>query len=306
MIVSPSRSPAGAALGIDVGGGRIKSWLIQAGQGRVADESISTPRGDSTGERAADAVAVLVRRAAQRFGPLSAVGVATPGILDETSGICRLAVNLGWRDVPVRELVAARVDVPVVVVQDVRAGAAAEKASGAGAGRPGGLLFAALGTGLAIANVDGDGRPIGSGWAGEVGQLRIPDGPNRGMRVEQVASAGGLASRFGVAGADEVALARAAGDPRAARLWNEAVELLADVLAWSVAVLAPATVAVGGGLSLAGDALLLPLRRLLDARLEGFPAVEVVLARHGAAAAAVGAAELARRHADRTAGGATS
>jgi glucokinase len=288
----PAR-PAPTVLGVDIGGTTIKAWGIVDGAGRPAGDPVPTPTGDPTGVRTADTVAGLLERAATRFGPPAAVGIAAPGLVDDGSGTVVRSVNLEWRHVPIRDLVAARVAAPVVLTHDVRAGAVAEKRSGAGAGRGGGLLFAALGTGLAVANVDASGRPVGSGWAGEVGQLRLLEGPARGGRVEEVASAGGLARRFGAAGAAGVLRAREAGDPRAARLWDETVELVADVLAWSFAVLAPPTIVVGGGLALAGDALFAPLRRRLAARLADFPEPAVLPAVHGPAAAAVGAADLA-------------
>ena len=291
------RVPAPTVLGVDVGGTAIKTW-VQAGDGggRVAADAVPTPKDDPTGERTADAVAAIVSRVSGIAGPIAAVGVATPGIVDDAAGVCRAAVNLGWREVPFAALLGERIPMPVVLTWDVRAGAIAEKRSGAGRGRPGPLLFAPIGTGLAVALVDEDGRPVGTAWAGEVGQVRLVHGANSGAKVEDIASAGGLARRFGVQQAMEVARAREAGDPLAARLWDEAVDVLAEVLAWCIAVVAPTTVVVGGGLAQAGDALLGPLREGLAVRLPGFPAVEVRQAHHGTAAVAVGAAGLALVH----------
>jgi glucokinase len=271
-------------LGVDVGGTAIKTWW----RGR-AGETVPTPRDDGTGERT---VALLAELAARLPG-VAAIGIATPGIVDDDAGVCRLSVNLGWRDVPVQALLEARTGLPVALTHDVRAGAVAEQRTGAGAGRAGSLVFAPLGTGLALAVVDADARPIGTGWAGEVGQLRYGPGPHAGLRVEEVASAGGLARRFGAAEAADVLAARSAGDAAAARLWDETVAAVAEVLAWSVALLAPGTVVVGGGLARAGDELLVPLRVALADRLAGFPEPLVVRAAHGTAAAAIGAAHLA-------------
>lgn len=271
-------------LGVDVGGTAIKTWWRGA-----AGPTVPTPRDDATGERTADLLAAL----AGRFAGVGAIGVATPGIVDDDTGVCRISVNLGWRDVPVRDLLERRTGLPVALTHDVRAGAVAERLSGAGAGRPGALVFAPAGTGLALAIVDADARPVGTGWAGEVGQLRFGPGPHRGLRVEEVASAGGLARRFGAAEAAPVLAAMQAGDPAAAARWQETVDALAEVLAWAVALIAPGTVVVGGGLARAGDALLQPLRASLAERLAGFPEPVVLPAAHGTAAAAIGAAHLA-------------
>lgn len=276
-------------LGIDVGGTAVKTWR-EDGSGGAAD-TVPTPRDDWSGERTADLVADLVRAA----GDVAAVGLAVPGIVDDTAGVCRRSVNLGWQDVPIGPLVAARIGRPVVVAQDVRAGAAGERLAGAGRGRDGSLLFAPVGTGLALAWVDEDGTPLGTPWTGEVGQLRHRSGPHAGLRVEEVASAGGLARRFGVAGAKDVLAARDAGDAHAAALWTETVEAIAEVLAWSIALTAPATVVVGGGLVRAGDALLEPLRASLAERLDRFPETPVLAAECGTASAAIGMARLAAR-----------
>ena len=270
-------------LGVDVGGTAIKTWWRGS-----AGETVPTPKDDPSGERTASVIADL----AAGLPGVAAIGMATPGIVDDDAGVCRMSVNLGWREVPVRALVEARTGLPAALTHDVRAGAVAERLTGAGAGRPGPLVFAPAGTGLALAVVDADARPIGTGWAGEVGQLRYGLGPHAGLRVEEVASAGGLAKRFGTSEAVEVLTARNAGDATAAARWDETVDALAEVLAWTVALIAPGTVVVGGGLVRAGDDLLVPLRAALAARLAGFPEPVVVPAAHGTAAAAIGAAHL--------------
>lgn len=277
-------------LGVDVGGTDIKAVRVGSDGVPVRVPGTPTPRGDTTGAATADAVAALV----ERWGPVAAVGVAVPGIVDEARGVCRMSVNLGWRDLAVRDLVAVRTGVPIALAQDVRAGARAEWRSGAGAGRSGGLLFAPLGTGLAVACLEADGRPIGTTWAGEVGQLRWTGGPHAGLRVEQVASAGGLAARADAPNALAVADAVRSGDPDASALWAETADALAEVLAWGVAYAAPGVIVVGGGLAQAGDLLLDPVRAALAARLVGFPEVPVLPAVHGTSAAAIGAADLAR------------
>ncbi|MDH2442601.1 ROK family protein [Amnibacterium sp. CER49] len=278
-----------AVLGVDVGGTAVKTWR-EDGSGGVAG-TVPTPRGDTTGERTADLVAELVRAA----GDVTAVGLAVPGIVDAAAGVCRRSVNLGWQQVPIGSLVAARIGRPVVVAQDVRAGAAGERLAGAGRGRDGSLLFAPIGTGLALAWVDEDGSPLGTAYAGEAGQLRHRSGPYAGLRVEEIASAGGLARRFGADEAKDVLSARDAGDARAAAMWTETVEAIAEVLAWAIALTAPATIVVGGGLVRAGDALLEPLRASLAARLDRFPETPVLAAECGTDSAAIGMARLAAR-----------
>ena len=67
----------------------------------------------------------------------------------------RLSVNLRWRDLPIRDAVAARTGVPTVVGHDVRAGLLAEARLGAARGVRN-AVFIAIGTGIAGArSLDG-------------------------------------------------------------------------------------------------------------------------------------------------------
>jgi glucokinase len=68
-------------------------------------------------------------------------------------------------------------------------------------------------------------------------------------------------------GADEVARLASAGDPVAAEVWRETVDALADGLLIGLALFDPEVVVIGGGLAEAGDALLVPLKTALLARL---------------------------------------
>lgn len=319
----------GAALGIDVGGTSIKVRLV-ADDGRVLEEQrVPTPREDPQATALAELVATLGQRArtvARRRGTdLGAIGLVVPGVVDEDAGRSLLSVNLGWRDVPVRARVAdalraAGVDaVPLAFGHDVRAGALAEvRAAGPGAA-PGGPLatdtdtdtatatdtiaalgrgtvaFVPVGTGLASALVV-DGRVVpGGGWAGEVGQVRIRDGAHAGLRVEEVASAGAVARRSGAPSAHDAMLRVLDGDPVARRAWDDCVDVLADTLAWLTAVAGCHTLIVGGGLAQSGPLLFDPLRAAVADRLAGVRLPELVGARHGDAAGAIGAVLLARQ-----------
>ncbi|WP_248704117.1 ROK family protein [Curtobacterium sp. MWU13-2055] len=290
---------AGTVLGVDVGGTGTKARLTDA-DGLVLDETrVPTPRDDPSGLRLAVAVADLAVRALDR-GRLDAVGLVTPGVVDEAAGTVVLAVNLGWRDVPVRDLVRAElvrrgVDVPIAFGHDVRAGALAETHTGDPALSRGSVAFVPVGTGLASALVV-DGQVVsGGGWAGEIGQVLIPSGPHAGLRVEEIASAGGVARRSGSASAHAAMLRVRDGDTVATAVWDDCVAVLADALAWTTAVAGCHTVIVGGGLAESGPLLFGPLRTAVAKRLVGVRAPEILPAARGDAAGAIGAGLLARR-----------
>lgn len=293
-------APTGVVLGVDVGGTGIKARVTDATGRVLAEHRVPTPQGDPDAARLALVVADLVARAEAQTGTLDALGLVVPGVVDEQAGTSVLSVNLGWRDVPVRDrvhdaLVTRGLSLPVAFGHDVRAGALAEvRADGAAALRTGTVAFVPVGTGLASALVV-DGRVVdGGGWAGEIGQVVLTQGPHAGNRVEQVASAGAVARRTGVPTAHDALQLLCDGDPAAVRVWQECVDVLADALAWTTAVAGCHTVVVGGGLAESGALLFDPLHAALADRLPGVRIPAVVPARHRDAAGAIGAGLLAR------------
>lgn len=285
---------AGAVLGVDVGGTGVKAALTAADGSILGRWREATPVDDPSGSRTRDVVLRLVETA-HAVSPPVAVGVVVPGVVDEEQGVCIHAVNLGWRDLAFPELLRPSLDVPLAFGQDVRAGALAEAVSGAAAGIDGTIAFVPVGTGLASALVIGGVPFAGGGWAGEIGQRVIQDGPHRGLRVEELASAGGIARRAGARDAKTVADAAARGEAPAVAIWNDAVEALAEALAGITVVAAPAAIVIGGGLALAGAALFDPLGHALRERLAIVRVPAILPARHGDEAATVGAGILARR-----------
>lgn len=292
-----------AVVGIDVGGTRVKATLVTP-DGQVLAETVHpTPQsvGDRLGRVAAEALAELTREAADPLRVL-AVGLVVPGLVDDVNGIGVWSANLGWTDLDLRGSVTAYVDVPVAVGHDVRAGLLAEHRLGA-AREADNVLFVPLGTGLASAMLSRGRLVTGSRWTGEIGHVVVvPDGPlcgcgERGC-LEALASAGAIGRRWSqatglVGDAEEVARRAAAGQPEACRVWQEAVDALASVVAPVVAAAGTELVLVGGGLARAGDTLFEPLRAALRARLGRRADVSVEAAALGDRAGSLGAATIA-------------
>jgi glucokinase len=292
-----------AVVGIDVGGTRIKSALVTP-DGQVLAEAVRpTPDkvGDQLGEVAAEAVVELTARVDEAVD-LLAVGVAVPGLVDDVTGIGVWSANLGWRDLDLRGSIAAHVDVPVAIGHDVRSGLLAEHRLGA-AREADNVLFVPLGTGLASAILCRGQLVTGSLWTGEIGHIVVvPDGPlcacgQRGC-LEALSSAGAIGRRWSeatglVGDAEEVARRAEAGEPEARRIWQEAIDALAIMVAPVVAAAGTELVLIGGGLVHAGDTLLQPLRTALTARLGGRDDVAVRGAALGDRAGSLGAATIA-------------
>jgi glucokinase len=305
------------AVGIDIGGTKIAALRVSA-EGEIrASTVIPTPADDQAAalpaiEGAADAVL---------DDSVEAIGVGMAGLVDVRSGVLLSTPNLIWRNVPLRDRLAERFGLPVLVDNDATAAAWAERRLGASRGRDD-SLFVGVGTGIGGGIVAG-GRLIrgAHGLVGEIGHIIVePGGPlcgcgNRGC-WEQVASGLAIARAGGRAVTDDPgsAIARlAAGDPRratgslvtaAAREGDEvAVAILARVgrrlgegVAGLVNVLDPEIVVIGGGVGETGDLLFRPLRESFLATVEGAdvrPEVPIVPAHLGNDAGAIGAALLA-------------
>ncbi|MEU5933913.1 ROK family protein [Micromonospora sp. NPDC047187] len=236
-----------------------------------------------------------------------AVGIAVPGVVDEARGVAVWSANVGFRDVPLRDLTVRRLGLPAALGHDVRVGGLAEARLGAGRGT-GHVLFVAIGTGIAAAHVvDGTAAVGAHGAAGEIGHILVrPAGPRCGCGrpgcLEAVASAAAIGRRYAELAGDtadaqvtaaEVAERAAAGEQLAGQVWQEAVEALADGLASGQALFDVATIVLGGGLAQAGDLLLTPLRAALHERMTFHREPQLVAAALGDEAGCLGAALLA-------------
>jgi glucokinase len=291
---------------LDVGGTGIKCGLVDRDgtKHHVERHPTRADRGPDavvgTISDIADGLAATARAAGHR--PI-AVGIAVPGVVDEAAGVAVWSANVGFRDVPLRDLVGARLGLPTTLGHDVRAGGVAEARLGAGNGEDH-VLFVAIGTGIAAAHVMAGSPSTGAhGAAGELGHVVVrPGGARCGCGqagcLEAVASAAGVGRRYAeltgtpATAAEVVTLARA-GEPAAARVWTETVDALADGLVTAQALLDVRTIVVGGGLAEAGAELLDPLRAALRQRLTFHREPRLVRATLGDEAGCLGAALLA-------------
>ncbi|MFZ1997071.1 MAG: ROK family protein, partial [Solirubrobacteraceae bacterium] len=144
-----------AVIAVDVGGTTIKGAVVNADGGFDRELHRPTPRQHGPEAVIASLLAVVAELVAtgssgiraSTAGP-RAVGVVVPGVVDGAGGSAVFSANLGFRDVPVRDLVHSAVGLPTVLEHDVYAAGAAERTVGAAAGVDDHLL-AVIGTGIA-------------------------------------------------------------------------------------------------------------------------------------------------------------
>ncbi|ANY07992.1 ROK family protein [Pseudonocardia sp. HH130630-07] len=295
---------------LDVGGTTIKG-AVDTGDGPRGHLRRPTPRDrgpEAVVAAVLDAAAELVDLAGRAHGRRpAAVGVACLGLVDPGTGTAVLSAATGWSDVPLAALVRERTGVPAVLVHDIAAAATAEAALREPGPAP--VLFVAIGTGIGGSTVL-DGRPVAGAHhrPGEIGHVPVGGsdvrcGCGRSGCLERVASGSALAQAYArrtgtaVHGALEVADRAAAGDPDAVAVWDRGCAALAEALILYSVLVDPALVVLGGGVSLAGDRLVVPVRRALEQGLglPGVPAVETARLGDGAALAGafLAAADLA-------------
>ncbi|MEV0944456.1 ROK family protein [Micromonospora wenchangensis] len=291
---------------LDVGGTGMKCALVRPDGSVLHAERHPTDAGrgpDAVVETVLAVAEGLADRARAAGSTPVACGVAVPGVVDEAAGVAVWSANVGFRDVPLRTLVGARLGLPAALGHDVRVGGIAEARLGAGRDARH-VLFVAIGTGIAAAHVVAGSAAVGAhGAAGEIGHILVrPDGPRCGCGrpgcLEAVSSASAVARRYAelagsTASAADVAGRAAAGEELAGRVWREAVEALADGLATGQALYDVDTMVIGGGLARAGGQLLDPLRAALRERMTFHREPRLVAAALGDEAGCLGAALLA-------------
>ncbi len=302
----PALPAEARVLAVDVGGTTIKAEIVD-GHGEVFASGVEpTPSGGA----ALTSVCSLGRRLidqseAEGRGPVSRAGLALPGLVDRERRIGILSANVGWRHLAFGPPLETAWCVPVLVDHDVTLAGWAEWQVGAARGCDD-MFLVALGTGVAASIVAG-GHLLRGGLsqAGEFGHVVVrPGGPTcrcgtRGC-LEAISSAASIGRAYAasagrrVDGAADV-LEAMADDPAAVRIWNEAIDALADALIIVVNLLAPSRIVLGGGLGDAGDALIKPLRDAMTCRPNLVPVPDIVGAEFGSRATLVGAALLAQR-----------
>jgi predicted NBD/HSP70 family sugar kinase len=257
--------------GVHIGVHRTTVVVTDAVGLELARRDAPTPVDDA--HAAFDAVGDLATAALSAAGGskrrLGAVGVCVPGLVDLDDGICRLAPNLGWRDVRVRDLVAVAIGsrAPVYVHNTAQACAVAEALEGAAQGASDVvLLYAGTGVGAGLI-VDKHLFRGMSGIAGEIGHVSVVGETTKcscGKHgcLETVASASAIERR---AGRPLAALAELAGkNDRAARgALEHAGRELGRAASWLVNVFNPQVLVIGGGVAEVGDLFLGPLRAVV-------------------------------------------
>jgi glucokinase len=314
-------------IGVDLGGTKIQVGVL------AGVETLWESRETSRGQDQDELVELLVREvnAAREARPDAvAVGLGIPATINQERGVAISAVNLPLLDLPVRDVVAERVGLPVFLDNDGNVAALAEYRYGAARGMPT-MVMLTIGTGIGGGLILGGEIFRGATGAGaELGHVVIQaDGPpcqgncpNHGC-VEALASGTAL-GREGRAAAESapdsalgklhadgtevdglvVTEAALAGDETAIGVFDLIGSRLGVACASFANIFEPEAIVVGGGVIKAGDLLLDPARAEVRARaLDPMNKTPILEATLGNDAGMIGAAALARTELEKQSAG---
>jgi glucokinase len=316
-------------IGLDVGGTTMKAAAVSdSGQPLAKPEVMDTnpERGQEAGlETMCETIRRAVSAANLTLDDITAIGVATPGLMDIRAGLILDPPNLKpWKNVPVRDHIQKAFKKPTVYQNDANAAAYGEFWIGSGQDAKSMVLFT-LGTGVGGGIILGDVIVEGEhSHGGELGHLRI-DRPDTGRRcgcgargcLEAYASATNVTARA----RDELAAYRgdtalrkyftandedftakmifdhaAAGDSLAMKIVDDTAYYLALGACAVIAAVDPEMIVFGGGMVASGEWF----RAMIDGHIRRFglpfpvKTVQVKFATLGSDAGFIGAAGCAR------------
>lgn len=311
-------------IGIDLGGTSVKLAILTT-EGEIQEKwSIKTNILDGGSHIVPD----IIDSIKQRFethgltkDDFLGVGMGSPGVVDSEAGTVIGAYNLNWKTLQlVKEQFESALGLPFFIDNDANVAALGEQWVGAGNNNPN-VVFMTLGTGVGGGVIAAGNLIRGvKGAGGELGHITVdfdePFACTCGKKgcLETVASATGivnLSRRYAdqyagdaklkqmiddgqdVTAKDVFDLAKE-GDDLALIVYRHFSEYLGVACANIAAVLNPAYIVLGGGVSAAGEFLLDGVRKVFAEN--SFPQIkestQIVLATRGNDAGVLGAASL--------------
>lgn len=275
----PDRLRKGLIAGVDLGGTNMNVGIVDE-RGKIVGRSKRKTKAAEGKEavitRLVEAIDRACGEASVTRQQLSAVGVGAPSAVDVERGVMYSAGNLGWKNVPLRDILGKRLGRAVVVDNDVNVAVWGEHQLGAGKDR-GDMIGVWVGTGIGGGLILG-GRlwrgPLST--AGEIGNSILLPIPSPGRRtVEEHSSRTAMVRAMdtllgfypnsmlrefidGKDGSEPldraisssvIAECYSKGDALVRRVVDAAADLLGVAIANAVTLLSVPTVVLGGGVT---------------------------------------------------------
>ncbi len=278
-------------IGIDLGGTNIAVGIVDSGMHILLKDSVPTALPRSAEEIVVDMAALtrsLLRRASISMEEIKWVGVGAPGTANAETGTIEYANNLGFRNVPLVELLKKELGKTVYIENDANAAAYGEYRAGAVKDAESAVVIT-LGTGVG-GGIVLNGRLLeGFNYAGaEIGHTVIEYGGREctcGRRGcwEAYASASGLiaitreamqihrdSAMWEIAGLLENVNGKTAfdamraGDAAGSAVVNTYLNYLGCGIVNIINIFQPELICLGGGICKEGDNLIKPLEAFIE------------------------------------------
>jgi glucokinase len=309
------------AIGVDLGGSHVTAGVIQEDGTILSQHELDIT--DRTFNAVIDAIEQVVGAALKetKDKELVGIGIGSPGNIDPRDGTVVYSPNFLWENVPLGATLQKRFkDQQVHVANDARCATLGEYTFGTGRDTTDFVLIT-LGTGIGGGIVANGHLLIGNrAGAGEIGhhQIRPTDGfvcgcGKIGCFEAQASGTGLLRHAIAVAasfprsmllqkspdklGSKAIRRAAQAGDAHALAAWRNYTSDMAIGLANIITFVNPTVIALGGGVSSAGDFILDWVRDRVDELTTMVPkkTTKLVIAKLGNDAGQVGAATMVFR-----------
>ena len=314
-------------IGIDLGGTNLRAAIADTDTGQIFHQRKRPTLANEGQEAVIGRIVDLIRELTQvngANGSIQGVGIGVPGTPDIDTGVIQFLPNLPgkWLNVPLQSIIEEEVELPVALINDVRAITLGEWTFGAGRGAHT-VACLAIGTGIGggvVVNgefhlgiggtagefghhvVEVDGLPCGCGGKGCL-ELYASGPAIAAMGVKEVMH--GHTTRIGELvdhdlnriDAGTIVQAALEGDPLAKGILQKAGMYLGIAVGNILGVISPQKVIFSGGVSQAGDLLLRPIVQTVNERVHVIPIqkVEFALAELGINGGLIGAALWAKR-----------
>lgn len=270
-------------VGIDLGATKIALGLIDPFDRIMARRRILTHVAEGP-QAAVERTAHCLAELAQELPSgqqIAAVGLCSPGPIDHEAGMLIDPPNLtGWRQVPLRQMLAERLNLPVTLEHDAKASALGEYYYGVGQGTRS-MVYIVVGTGVGAAIImDGQLYRGLHNSAGEVGHITIDrygekgssgingnvesymSGPSLVYRYERLLTQAGRQPGSQPITGELIARLAAEGDELALQVMTGAGQALGIIVASLAMILDIDLYVIGSSVAKAGDLLLEPARRI--------------------------------------------
>ncbi|MCB4790629.1 MAG: ROK family protein [Elusimicrobia bacterium] len=306
-------------LGVDLGGTGVKLAIVNE-KGKIIEQNSFPNYCPSDPDEVVGGIIYHFNKM-KNVKKLCGTGIGVAGDIDQPKGVVRFSPNLGWKNLPLKNLLNPSLPKPLMIDNDANAaawGAYWLETNGKiknvicvtlGTGIGGGLIL----NGQLYRGVEGSAGEIGHmpfepyGLRCNCGSLGCVErylGANYlSMQAKEAVERGGskIILKLTEGNIDKITpqiLTEAAnlGDELSREIWHQAGERLGIVLAGVVNLLNPEMIVLAGGVSLAGQLLLKPLRETIKKRAFRTPAkaCQIIVSRYNQNLGVVGAALLSK------------